>query len=145
MSFRYSLQKLMDVCEREKEEAENVYSDAVKTFEEVATALYHLLKRKELLETDARDKLSQKVSIQDIQLMQSSMLFLQEAIQKQQQLTRRAREQMDLKHKLLIEASFEHKKHEKVRDKKYMQFTLEEKRLDQMQMDELSIQRFVRQ
>ncbi|MCM2674738.1 flagellar export protein FliJ [Alkalicoccobacillus plakortidis] len=144
MIFQYSLQKLMDIKEREKEEAENIYSQAVKTFEEVATALYHLLKRKESLEADARLKLAKKVSIQDIQSMQSSMLFLQEAIQKQQHLTQLARKKMDEKQQLLIDASFEHKKHEKIREKKYMQFTLEEKRLEQLSMDEISIQRFVR-
>ncbi|WP_185971010.1 flagellar export protein FliJ [Alkalicoccobacillus porphyridii] len=145
MGFHYSLQKLMDIKEREKETAESAYAEAVRTFEEVATTLYHLLKRKESLEADARARLEEQVSILDIQSMQTSMLFLQEAIQKQQLMTQQAREQMEWKQQQLVDASFEHKKHEKIREKKYMQFTLEEKRLDQMQMDEISIQRFVRQ
>ncbi|WYP24963.1 flagellar export protein FliJ [Alkalihalobacillus sp. FSL W8-0930] len=145
MQFRYSLQKLMDLKEREKEEAENVYSNAVKTFEEVATELYHLLKRKEALEQDARAKLSNLVSVLDIQSMQASMLFLQDAIVKQQKRTQLARTKMEEKHQLLLDASFEHKKHEKIRDKKRKQFVVEEARLEQLSMDEISVQRFVRQ
>lgn len=145
MQFRYSLQKLMDLKEREKEEAENVYSSAVKTFEEVATELYHLLKRKEALEEDARAKLSSLVSVLDIQSMQASMLFLQEAIVKQQKRTQLARAKMEEKHQLLLDASFEYKKHEKIREKKRMQFVVEENRLEQVSMDEISVQRFVRQ
>ncbi|MFK3938697.1 flagellar export protein FliJ [Alkalihalobacillus sp. NPDC078783] len=145
MQFRYSLQKLMDLKEREKEEAENIYSSAVKTFEEVATELYHLLKRKEALEEDARTKLSSLVSVLDIQSIQASMLFLQEAIVKQQKRTQLARAQMEEKHQLLLDASFEHKKHEKIREKKRMQFVVEESRLEQLSMDEISVQRFVRQ
>lgn len=135
----------MDLKEREKEVAESEYASAVNIFEEVATKLYHQLKRKEALEEDARQRLSGQVTILDIQSMQASMLFLQELIQKQQRLTQQAREQMDHKQQLLMTASLEHKKHEKIREKKHMQFTLEENRLNQMQMDELSIQRFVRQ
>lgn len=135
----------MDMKEREKEEAENVYADAVKTFEDVATELYHLLKRKEALEEDARHKLSNLVSVLDIQSIQASMLYLQEAIVKQQKRTQLARLKMEEKHQLLIDASFEHKKHEKIREKKQMQFALEESRLEQLSMDEISVQRFVRQ
>ncbi|PIB53998.1 flagellar export protein FliJ, partial [Pseudomonas sp. 2822-17] len=47
MSFQFSLQKVLEMKEHEKMEAQVDYQSAVGKFEVVATELYHTLKKKE--------------------------------------------------------------------------------------------------
>lgn len=142
MSFRYTLQKVLDYKEMQKEEKEAAYSQAVKTFEEVATALYHLLKRKEDTVKYYEEKLTEGVTVLELQMQQNQLLKLQKEIEKQQRLTNLARENMNRAQDDLLEMSIEYKKYVKMKEKQLEQYLEQMKREEMKQMDEISVQMY---
>lgn len=47
MRYQFKFDKILSLKSREVDEAQVVYQDSVKKFEEAADRLYHLLKKKE--------------------------------------------------------------------------------------------------
>ncbi len=129
----------MELREREKNNVQSEYQEAMTKFEKVATELYEMLKRKEELEENAREQVTKGTSIYALQQNQSKLLRLQQEILVQQRSTQLAREKMNRKQQDLMNISIEYKKYEKMKQLKHEQFELEEKRLELLQMDELSL------
>jgi flagellar FliJ protein len=142
LTFEYTLQKVLDLKKRQKEELQQQYSEAMNTFETVATKLYHLLKQREKLEEQAREKIAVGTSIHELQQREMLIVQLHQEIQQQQRATSLARERMDKKHRDLQVISIELKKYEKMKQQKQERFLLEEKKREQQIMDELSVQAF---
>ncbi|GAE36027.1 flagellar export protein FliJ [Halalkalibacter akibai] len=142
MSFQFTLQKVLQYREREKNTVQAKYQEAVDQFEVVATQLYELLKRKEDIEKQAREQVSSGTSIYSLQQSQMKLLRLQHEIQVKQRATQVARENMHVKEQDFISKSIEVKKYEKMKEIKHEQYKAEEKRLELLQMDELSIRLF---
>lgn len=132
----------MELKEREKNNIQSQYQEAIAKFEIVATELYEMLKRKEELENNAREQFTKGTSIYQLQQNQSTLLRLQQEILVQQRSTQLARERMNRKEQDLINMSIEYKKYEKMKQIKLEQFEEEEKRIELLQMDDLSIRLF---
>ncbi|MFC0558604.1 flagellar export protein FliJ [Halalkalibacter alkalisediminis] len=142
MSFQFTLEKVMQFKEQEKNTTQAQYQEAVDQFELVASQLYELLKRKEELETHAREQISTGTSIYDLQQNQTKVLQLQHEIQVKQRATQLAREKMNKKQEDFILKSIELKKYEKMKQLKQEQYKEEIKRVELLQMDEVSIRLF---
>ncbi len=145
MSFEYSLQKVMDVKEQEKFQSQLYYKEAIGQFEQVATKLYHSLKRKESLEAKAREQITAGVTIFELQQHQSELLRLQQEINQLQRQTQQAREQMNIRQRDLVDKSVEAKKFEKMKQLGREEFEQEQHRLETNEMDELSVQLYGKQ
>ncbi|MCL7746468.1 flagellar export protein FliJ [Halalkalibacter alkaliphilus] len=144
MSFQFTLQKVMQVREREKNKVQAEYQEAIGHFEKVATQLYELLKSKEGLEERVSNQISTGTSIYELQQNQNEIMRLQQEIMDKQHDTQLAREKMVVKEKDLVTKTIEMKKYEKMKQLKQEQYKQEEKRKDIMQMDELSVQLFAK-
>ncbi|GAE24254.1 flagellar protein FliJ [Halalkalibacter wakoensis JCM 9140] len=144
MSFQFTLQKVMQVREREKNQGQAEYQKAIDQFEKVATKLYELLKKKESLEERARKQISVGTSIYELQQNQNEMMRLQQEIQLHQRETQRARDKMSMKEQDFLQKAIECKKYEKMKQLKENEFIEEEKRKEAVQMDEISIQLFAK-
>ncbi|WP_227935811.1 flagellar export protein FliJ [Alkalihalobacillus deserti] len=142
MSFQFTLEKVLQFRGREKHTTQAQYQEAVDQFELVATQLYELLKRKEELEKHAREQVSTGTSIYDLQQNQMKVLRLQHEIQLKQRATQVAREKMTKTQEDFILKSIELKKYEKMKEIKHDQYKEEEKRVELLQMDEMSIRLF---
>ncbi|NEU29372.1 flagellar biosynthesis chaperone FliJ [bacterium LRH843] len=142
MSFQFTLQKVMELREREKNNVQSEYQEAVTNFETTATQLFEMLKKKETLEKKAREQIMNGTSIFALQQNESTLLRLGQEIQVQQRFTQLAREKMNRKQEDLLEISIEYKKYEKMKQLKKEQFEEEAKRLELIQMDEISIRLF---
>ncbi|KHF39778.1 flagellar export protein FliJ [Halalkalibacter okhensis] len=144
MSFQFTLQKVMQVREREKNKVQAEYQEAIGHFEKVATQLYELLKSKEDLEELSRNQIATGTSIYKLQQNQTKIMRLQQEILEKQRATQLAREKMTVKEQHLVTKTIEVKKYEKIKQLKQEQYKEEEKRKDLMQMDELSVQLFAK-
>lgn len=144
MSFQFTLQKVMELREREKNNVQSEYQEAMTSFETIATELYEMLKRKEELEDNAREQIEKGTSIYALQQNQSKLLRLQQEVLVQQRSTQLAREKMNRKQQDLMNRSIEFKKYEKMKQIRQEQFEQEEKRLELLQMDELSIRLYAK-
>ncbi|ADU30756.1 flagellar export protein FliJ [Evansella cellulosilytica] len=144
MPFQYGLQKVLEVKEHEKTEAELAYRDSMNHFENVATELYHQLKKKEDLLMAYDEKLKSGIPIGNIQHIQDTLQFLQKEINHLQRETQRTRDVMNAKQQKLSLKTVDVKKYEKMKERKFELYKLNEARLDNSFLDELSIQQFMK-
>lgn len=144
MSFQFALQKILEVKDYEKSDAELDYTKSVKVFEDVATKLYDLLKRKEELTIANEKQLEKGLTISLIQMNEKTIAYLQKEIDRLQLNTKEARKKMNEKERFLTFKAIDLKKYEKMKEIKQQQFTEDEKRVEQKFLDEISVQQFVR-
>ncbi|PYZ93145.1 flagellar export protein FliJ [Salipaludibacillus keqinensis] len=144
MSFQFTLEKVLEVKDFEKTDAELAYTESVKHFEGVATKLYELLKRKEELILANERKLEKGLTISMIQLNEETISYLQKEIDHLQVNTQEARKRMNEKERYLTFKSIDLKKYEKMKEIKKTQYIENEKRTEQRFLDEISVQQFVR-
>ena len=143
MAYKYKFEKILSIKEREKDEAVNIYNQAVKRFEEAAQRLYDLLKQKESAEAIQERKLITGLSVQEIRHNQLFVENLKKVIDHQQQIVINTRNQMNFFQEKLKEKNIEVKKYEKIREKDFENYQLVEKFEDNKQMDEISLQQFM--
>ncbi|TKC18658.1 flagellar export protein FliJ [Robertmurraya kyonggiensis] len=143
MSYQYKFARVLALKEREKEEAQSVYQDAVKKFEEVAERLYELLKKKEELEDFQASGLQGGLPILQIRHHQQFIGNLEKTIQHYQKMVINARNRMNLYQEKLMDKNIEVKKFEKIREKDFTHFMENLKATESKQMDDISIQHYM--
>ncbi|CAM4035800.1 flagellar export protein FliJ [Lederbergia lenta] len=146
MNYNFKFQKILNLREREKEEAFNLYQDSVRNFEESAEKLFDLLKKKENLEHYMSEQLSQGFSILEIRHYQHFISNLEKTIEHHQIVVMNARNKMNWREEELKESNIEMKKYEKLKERNYKSYMKEISQLENMQLDEISaIQYFHRE
>lgn len=143
MAYKFKLEKIMNLKEREKDEMLSIYNDSVKKFEGAAEKLYEALKKKEDLEAFQSQKLVNGLSVQEIRHHQSFIMNLQKTIDHYQQMVMNARSQMLFYQDKLMEKNIEVKKYEILKEKDKLIFLEELKRVEDKQMDDISIQQYM--
>ncbi|MFA9558084.1 flagellar export protein FliJ [Evansella sp. AB-rgal1] len=144
MTFQFTLQKVLDVKEYEKNEAQVAYRDAMMNFEKVATQLYELLKQKEVLLSSYEDKLVQGLPIAFIQQTQKSLEYLQREIDRLQVQTQNARALMNERERRLTVTAVDVKKYEKMKERKLEIYLLDQREKENKFVDEISVQQYLK-
>ncbi|HWJ80377.1 MAG TPA: flagellar export protein FliJ [Niallia sp.] len=143
MSYQFKFEKILNIREREKEEAGSVYNQSVKRFEEAAEHLYELLKRKEDLESFQASKLATGLSVQEIRHNQQFIGNLSKTIEHSQKVVQNARNSMSFYQEKLLEKNIEVKKYIKIKEKDFENYAFIEKAEEAKQMDEISLQQYM--
>ncbi|OMP68602.1 flagellar export protein FliJ [Domibacillus epiphyticus] len=143
MGYQYKFEKILQLREREKEESENVYREAVDQFESEAQKLYDLLKKKEQLIEVQEEKMKTGFSVLDIQHYQQFIGNLEKLIDRQQQVVITARGRMQWCEQQLKEKNIEVKKYGKIRAKELALYHKWMGMEEAKQMDELSSIQFM--
>ncbi|WP_180316698.1 flagellar export protein FliJ [Shouchella shacheensis] len=144
MSFSYSLQHVMNVCKQQKDIAEQAYREASGDFEEVATTLYHLLKRKEDLESSLEETLDQRATVLRVMGEEKHLEWIRQRIVRQEKETEQARRLMQHKKNKRDELALAYKQYERIREQKQALYEEEQKKLEAQTLDELASSRFIR-
>ena len=135
-NFRFA--KILDIREQEKVQTEMAYKEAVKSFEDVATKLYDLLKKKEDLIEYQNERLQTGASIDEINHYARFITSLEKTIEDFQKKVVQARTKMNWHEEKLLEKSIEVKKYEKMRERDFKSFQDEQDRVEMIRLDELS-------
>lgn len=143
MQYIYKFDKILSLKSREKDEAQVVYQNSVKKFEEAADRLYHLLKQKEDLESYQYGRLASGLPVQEIRHHQQFIGNLEKSIEHYQKVVMNARNIMNFQQDNLMEKNVEVKKYEKIKEKDHLQFLADEKYAESRMMDEISIQQYM--
>jgi flagellar protein FliJ len=136
--YTYRFSKILDIREQEKTQTEMAYKEAVKSFEEVATKLYEMLKRKEDLITYQNERLTVGASIDEVTHYANFINSLEKTIEDLQKKVAQARVKMNWHEEKLLEKNIEVRKYEKMREKDFQAFQVEQERLENIRLDELS-------
>lgn len=136
--YKYRFDKIMTVKEQEKNQTEIAYKEAVQSFENIATKLYSLLKKKEELIDFQEKKLSEGSTINEIHHFTRFLDSIEKSINDTQQKVMHARAEMEWHEDKLLEKTIEFRKYEKMKEKDYKAYKKEQNRLEIIQLDELS-------
>lgn len=142
--YHYRFEHILTYQEQKKNETEADYKGAVDQFEQVATRLYELLKKKEQLIADYENKLAAGFSIEQIKLTTQYLEKLERLITEVQQQVIDHRARMNWYEEKLLEDTIEVKKYEKMREKDVELFLEEEQRKEALFLDEISTQQYTR-
>lgn len=143
MRYDFKFDKILSLKAREKDEAQVVYQDSVKKFEDAADVLYHLLKKKEDLENYQSGRLNYGLPVQEIRHHQQFIGNLEKSIEYNQKIVMNARNIMNYQQMQLMDKNVEVKKYEKIKEKDHLQFLANEKYAENRMMDEISIQQYM--
>jgi flagellar protein FliJ len=136
--YTYRFSKILDIREQEKTQTEMAYKEAVKSFEEVATKLYEMLKRKEDLIGFQNERLTVGASIDEVTHFANFINSLEKTIEDLQKKVTQARVKMNWHEEKLLEKNIEVRKYEKMREKDFEAFQVEQERIENIRLDELS-------
>ncbi|MFD4489604.1 flagellar export protein FliJ [Lysinibacillus fusiformis] len=139
VSYVYRFEKVLTIREQEKNETEMAYKESVRSFEEVATKLYDLLKKKEDLIAFQQDRLTVGSSIDEIHHYARFIDSLEKTIADVQQKVIKARAKMNWHEDKLLEKNLEVRKFEKMREKDFKLFQQEQDRIESLFLDEISL------
>lgn len=137
--------KLLQLKEKDKNIAQKVYQDSVAHFEEVATELYALLKKKEIAEEAYLQQLQSTTNVTELNMNYEYIARLEKQIAELQPSLQQARGEMELKQQELTSAHIEVKKYEKIIDNKLEHEKFLNMENEKKQMDEISMQQFIKQ
>ncbi|MEG0471271.1 MAG: flagellar export protein FliJ [Solibacillus sp.] len=136
--YTYRFEKILVVREQEKNESEMAFKQSVQVFEEIATKLYDLLKKKEDLTVYQRERLAVGSSIDEINHYSRFIDSMEKTIADVQQKVVQARAKMNWHEQKLLEKNLEVRKYEKMRENDYEHYKEDQQRIEAIQLDELS-------
>ena len=137
-NYIYRFEKILDVKDQEKSEAESAFKESVQVFEEIATKLYDLLKKKEDLIGYQLERLKVGSSIDEINHYSKFIDSMEKTIADVQQKVVQARAKMSWHEQKLLEKNLEVRKYEKMRENDFEIFKEDQQRIEAIQLDELS-------
>ncbi|HLT55579.1 MAG TPA: flagellar export protein FliJ [Bacillota bacterium] len=143
MAESMAFHKILHVRENEKSIALREYNQSLDLFEQVATELYQLLKKKENAEESYDMSLQNATSIEKIKEQALYIEMLNEEISSLQEQVQRARTEMEWKQKKLTDAHVEVKKFQKLIDHRKQKEEVERKKIENTLMDEISVTQFL--
>ena len=136
--YTYRFEKILVVKDQEKTESELAFKESVQVFEEIATKLYDLLRKKEDLIAYQQERLKVGSSIDEINHYSKFIDSMEKTIEDVQQKVVQARAKMNWHEQKLLEKNLEVRKFEKMREKDFEAFKEEQQRIETIQLDELS-------
>ncbi|PAV30002.1 flagellar export protein FliJ [Virgibacillus profundi] len=137
------LSKILNVREKEKNDAQKAYHQSMDFFEKVATQLYTLLRKKESAEESYEEYISTTTSLDKIREQIAYIDKLNTQIMSLQQDVQNARTAMESKQLQLTDAHVEVKKFEKIIDIRKKAKADTESKMENLAMDEISIQQYL--
>ncbi|WP_026906120.1 flagellar export protein FliJ [Paucisalibacillus globulus] len=143
MSGTAVLTKILDIREKEKKDAQIAYRKSVDTFEEVATELFELLRKKEAVETSYEEALTSSMHLNFIQDQLAYIETLETKITELQKKVSLARTNMETKQQVLSDAHVETKKFEKIIEFRTSEELDRVKKAEDSFMNEISIQQYL--
>jgi len=140
-NFQFSLQKVLHVKEKKREQEEWDYAKNLQKLYEEKDRLHSLYDRQTELrkQLDTYQKLG--TSITEINLSQQYLTYLNRKIDEQEANIHQVEKMLDEQRGKLIDLKIDEKKWTKFRDKKRLEFILESNKQEQREMDEIAINR----
>ncbi|MGY0691559.1 flagellar export protein FliJ [Virgibacillus sp. FSP13] len=143
MAETMALSKILHVREQEKNDAHKAYRNSMELFEEIATKLYTLLRKKEAAEESYESYLQQttpidqlKEQVRYIEILNKQIVTLQHSVQQ-------ARNEMETNQEKLTSAHVEVKKFEKIIELRQKEQAENIQKQEKQLMDQISIQQFL--
>lgn len=137
-----TLNKILNIREQEKKEAQISHHQSMTFFEEIAEKLYGLLSKKEKAEKSYQLYLEEMTTIDKVREQVAYIETLNKQVVTLQTEVQKARKQMEVKQEKLTEAHVEVKKFQKIIEIREDERIKLDQRAEQVMMDEISTQQY---
>ena len=137
-SFQFSLQKVLNVKEKNKEQEEYRYMEFFNHYLAEKEYLQRLIREKQSIEEKMVSGQLNGVRVSDIHHTQSYIAHLTLTINGQEKKLDKLYSELELKQKMLLEIKKEVKIWDNLKEKKREEFNLEENRNEQKELDDIA-------
>lgn len=136
--FRYSMQSILDIKLKLETQAKQEFSTAHAVLDTEEEKLGALFDRKAGYERQGRELRQGTLRIMDIKENKTAVLCMDNFIVDQQLCVKRAEDNLEKARQKLTEVMMERKTHEKLKEKSFEQFLMDEKKQESKEVDELT-------
>lgn len=140
-SFHFSLQKILDLKEKNREQEEWNFARIAKQLKDENEKLQSNITNKNVLHEELLNDQAKGIPIVEINSIQAYLNYLDKLIHHQKVNLRQIENSLLAKQQELVELKIEEKKWIKLREKKFEEFNYKNNQLEQKEMDEIAIQR----
>lgn len=140
--FIYSMQNILSMKEKLERQEKNNYSQAVARLRREEDIYDELVLRGMQSEMELKDVLSENISVTTIKEKEDALEIIKMYIKQQEFVVREKEEEVARAREVLNEAMKERKIYEKLKEKAFEEFILEENRKEQKEVDELVSYRY---
>lgn len=135
--FRFSMQNILNMKEKLEDQAKNEYAQANARLLREQEKLDHIIRRREEAKADLKRVLCETLSVVEIRKREHAVEVLKFYEMQQLLVVKKCEKEVEVAREKLSEAMKERKIFEKLREKAFEQFLLEENRREQKEVDEL--------
>lgn len=135
--FRYRMQNVLNIKFSMERQAKQQYAEANAKLREEEEKLNVLLRRKFEYEQTARQLLADSLNVRDIMENNEAILRMEDFITEQRRKVQLAVRAVDKARQKMTEVMQERKTHERLREKAFDEFLMEEKQHESKEIDEL--------
>lgn len=143
MKFRYPFQKVVDLKNNERTQAEWMLSDALSKLQVEEHSLQELYAKKKILENNLSQASFNSAKISELQVFQEYLSYVDRQIQTKHEDIQKAQHQVTHKKDDLSDKMLDEKVWTKAKDKAYTQYKALSLKKEQEQLDELATMRFI--
>lgn len=136
--FKFSMQKILDIKQKSREQEELSYAQMVSMITEEEKQLANLERERQLLLEELSACQVNGTSIVEIMNKQHYIDHLDHVIDKQIKKIKLLKDKLELKRQRLVEVKIEEKKYERLREKKLYEYILKDNQLEQIELDEIA-------
>lgn len=136
--FQFSMQKILDLKVKNREQEEWNYAIILKQLEDENKKLSSFIVAKKDLQQDIVHHQTAGTSIIELHQKQSYVQHLEQLIHNQTLHVNEVKDSLKVKQRELIELKIEEKKWTKLREKKYEEYRVESNKIEQKELDEIA-------
>lgn len=140
--FIYTMQNILSMKEKMEEQAKNDYNRKVMRLNREEEQLAEYRKKKATAETELRESMEVELNVQSIRKKNEAIEVFKFYVNHQVQIVKQWQEIVFKAREVLNEAMQERKMHEKLKEKAFNEFMMEENKKEQKEVDELVSYRF---
>jgi len=140
--FIFPLQNILNMKEKLEEQAKNDYSRANMRLQEAEEELQVLVNRKKEAEGILKEKMLATLNVEEIRMRENNIEILKMYIRQQMLVIKQREKEVEVAREHLNEAMKERKTYEKLREKAFDEFKVEENKKEQKEIDELVSYRY---
>ncbi|WP_159884398.1 flagellar export protein FliJ [Paenibacillus puerhi] len=144
MRFRYAFQKIVDLKENEKTQAEWVLSEAIGVMRREETTLTELQQSKYDMQEELHKVSGHRTTVSNLLVLQGYVDHIEGRIQSKQRDLQQAKTVVQLKQEDLNGKVLQEKVWNKAKEKAYQRFAADLLKKEQDQLDEMATNRYVR-
>lgn len=142
-AFKYTFQKIVDLKESEKTQAEWMLSEAIAELNEQQKQLEHLENQEKVWQQKLEDSVLVPTTMQDVITIQHYIDFYIQAIVQKKLVIQKVKQKVDMRRQELASKMKEEKVWVKAKDNAYSQFKQAVQLKEQNELDEMASIRFI--